>query len=309
MTVTVAPEVGSLVIDLGAGTVIEGGTFGTYGATNLPLPSLPVGSILRSITVDTVLEATDNDNWASDLSVLLDPTPGTPGGDFSVEITNGTDPLGGALQLDWPSGADAPPVTPLMDTKTDADWAAAGTIDLNSTGLFLGNAFAGPTTGGTWSGTITLTYDVVSGSAYGTWAAGPFPSMLPLTDSTSTTDFDGGGLQTGIEWVVGGDPTDGSDDPGLAPTVDNTSDVTYLLYTYRLSDAAAADANTTVRTEYGTDLSGWNNNIDDGAGDGVITDPPVDVPGEDYSLVTVKIPKSLEVGGMLYARLNVTITP
>ena len=62
VTVTVAPEIGILVIDLGAGTVIEGGTFGTYGATNLPLPALPPGSILRSIVVDAVLEATDSGN-------------------------------------------------------------------------------------------------------------------------------------------------------------------------------------------------------------------------------------------------------
>ncbi|MDA0767043.1 MAG: hypothetical protein O3A92_09495 [Verrucomicrobia bacterium] len=309
VTVTVLPETTTYVIDLGAGTVIEGSTSGTYGLGSLPLPALPVGSILRKVEANLALEATDNDNWASELAFLIDPTPGTPGGDYSLGICNGSH-FGATLELGWPGAADNGPVTPLVDTKTDADWSALGDIDLNSSGVFLGNGYGGPTVGGTWSGTITLTYDVVGGaSPYDTWSAGPFPSMLPLTDSTSTVDFDGGGLQTGIEWVVGGDPTDGSDDAGLAPTVDSTSDVTYLLYTYRLSDAAAADANTTVRTEYGTDLSSWNNNIDDGVADGVITDPPVDVPGEDYSLVTVKIPKSLELGGALYVRLNVTIAP
>ncbi len=154
---------------------------------------------------------------------------------------------------------------------------------------------------------LTVQSTVVS-NPYDLWAAGPFPSTLPLTDPDPEIDFDGGGLDTGIEWVVGGDPTDGADDSSVAPTVDADSDPTYLLYTYRLSDAAAADVNTTVKVEYGSDLSGWNNNIDDGVADGVITDPPVDVPSEDYSLVTVKIPKSLEVGGKLFARLAVAVT-
>jgi hypothetical protein len=55
VTVSVQAETSTLVIDLGAGTVIAGGTVGTYGATNLPLPALPVGSILRSIAANTVL--------------------------------------------------------------------------------------------------------------------------------------------------------------------------------------------------------------------------------------------------------------
>lgn len=109
----------TLVIDLGtspAGTSIEGGTFIGTGPTNLPLPALPAGSILKSIAVDAVLESGD-DNYASDLSLLLDPTPGTPGGDFSVEITNGPTPLGGAaLDLNWPTSANAGPGTALIDT-------------------------------------------------------------------------------------------------------------------------------------------------------------------------------------------------
>jgi hypothetical protein len=146
-----------------------------------------------------------------------------------------------------------------------------------------------------------------TGGPYDTWAAGPFPSGNPLTDTDPDADFDGGGLDTGIEWVVGGDPTDGSDDPSVTPTSDSSSDPTYLLFTYCLTDDATADVNTTVKVEYGTDLASWNNNVDDGVADEVITDAPVDVPGEDYSLVTVKIPKSLAVAGSLFARLDVVV--
>ncbi|MCF7730616.1 MAG: carboxypeptidase regulatory-like domain-containing protein [Akkermansiaceae bacterium] len=210
---TEAPPTTTMVIDLGTGTVIEGGTFGTYGAspgfpTNLPLPALPAGSILRAIAVDTVLQATTNDNFASDLAVLLDPTPATPGGDFSVGITNGTTDFGQTLKLDWPGGNDGTPGTPLVDTKTDADWSAAGLIDLSTTGLFLGNAFGGPILGGTWSGTITLSYDLVGGgSDYATWAtlhAGGQPPNL---------DFNHDGVANGIAYFMGKDGL--ATNPGL----------------------------------------------------------------------------------------------
>jgi hypothetical protein len=198
VTVIVPPPTASLVIDLGtspAGTTIAGGTFIGTGPTNLPLPTLPAGSILRSIAVSAKLEATDNDNYASDLSLLLDPTPGAPGGDFSVEITNGITPLGGtALNLDWPATADGGEGTELIDTKTDANWAAVAPIDLATTGLFLGNAFGGPTVGGTWSGTITLTYDLVSPSSpYDTWSGGqPFAN-----------DSNGDGVKNGLAFLLG----------------------------------------------------------------------------------------------------------
>jgi hypothetical protein len=198
----VAPPTATLVIDLGtspAGTTIEGGTFIGSGPTNLPLPTLPVGSILRSIAVNTKLEATDNENYASDLALLLDPTPGTPGGDFSVEITNGTLPLGGAaLNLDWPASADGGVGTLLANTKTDATWAAAGPIDLATTGLFLGNAYQNESwvspQGATWSGTITLTYDIVgAASKYEDWANGEL-----FEDDTN-----GDGVKNGLAFLLG----------------------------------------------------------------------------------------------------------
>jgi hypothetical protein len=216
VTVTVAPEIATLVIDLGtspAGTAIEGGAFIGSGPTNLPLPAVPAGSILKSIAVDAVLEATDNGNYASDLSLLLDPTPGTPGGDFSVEITNGTGPLGGAaLDLNWPSSAEAGVGTNLVDTKTEADWAAAGAIDLSTTGMFLGNAFGTAPAGGTWSGTITLTYEVGSGvpsDSYSTWATGNEPFA---------GDANGDGVADGLAFLLGA-ATPATDATSLLPTV------------------------------------------------------------------------------------------
>lgn len=230
VTVTVAPQpipTTTLVINLGAGTVIEGGTFGTYGVGNLPLPALPPGSILRSITVNTKLEATDNENFASDLSVLLDPTPGAPGGDFSVEITNGTTPLGGtALDLNWPAAAEAGVGTVLSDTKTDANWAAAGVIDLNTTGLFLGNSYGGPILGGTWSGTITLTYDLVGGgSPFSTWSGG----------AAFNADKNGDGVANGLAFLLGAANPD-QNALALRPAV--SKDANGLVLTFNMLNAA-----------------------------------------------------------------------
>jgi hypothetical protein len=187
--------VNSLVIDLGtspSGTTIPGVTFIGSGPTNLPIPALPPGSVLRSIVMNTVLEATTNDNFASDLSLLLDPTPETPGVDFSVEITNGITPFGAALSLEWPGSAEVGPVTPLADTKTDADF---GVIDLSSTGLFLGNAYGSAAAGGTWSGTITLAFDTVpSGSPFEIWATG---------DEPFEGDANGDGVIDGMAFLLG----------------------------------------------------------------------------------------------------------
>ena len=297
------PPTTTLVIDLGtspAGTTIAGGTFGSYVAatgfpTNLPLPTLPAGSILRSISLNTTLVATDNENFASDLSLLLDPTPGSPGGDFSVEITNGTSPLGGsALNLNWPASADNGVGTALVDTKTNAAWSSVGSIDLATTGLFLGNAFGGPTVGGTWSGTITLTYDLVGGvSDYDTWSGG----------AAADIDTNGDGVDNGVAWALGAaDPN--ANAIGLLPTLDNTSDATYVIFKFNRSDAANGDPKTNIAVEYGNDLVGWTTAVDNDDVDIIVT------PGTPTDEVQVKLKRStLGAPGRIFARLNVVVTP
>jgi hypothetical protein len=265
VTVTVAPEIATLVINLGTsplGTTIEGGAFIGSGPTNLPLPAVPGGSILKSIAVDAVLEATDNNNFASDLSLLLDPTPGTPGDDFTVEITNGTSPFGGAaLNLDWPAGANAGVGTALIDTKTEAAWAAAGPIDLSTTGLFLGNSFGGPTIGGTWSGTITLTYEVGSGGGnnFNDWIAGfNVGAQNGLGD-----DPDGDGVDSGVENFFGTEPD--SFTQGLVPGTVDTGAGTFT-FTHPQTGTIADDLSAAYR--WSKDLQSFNA---DGAADGAGT--------------------------------------
>jgi hypothetical protein len=163
-------------------------------------------------------------------------------------------------------------------------------------------------TGGNTIGTHTIAAEfpgalVGGGSPYDTWAGGPFSGTL--TDPAPSLDFDFGGLKTGLEWVLGGDPTDGSDDAGIAPTFDNTTNPDFFIFTYRRDDDAAADANTTIKVEYGSDLAGWTEAV---AGADIIITPDDDGAAAGIDLVEVKIRRTLAVGGKLFARLNVVVT-
>ena len=148
-----------------------------------------------------------------------------------------------------------------------------------------------------FAGTGTVT--IGGGTAYDSWAGGSF--LGTLTDPSPSLDFDGGGLATGIEWVVGGDPTDPSDDAGLAPTA--TTDSTYLVFAYKRTSAANSDPNTAIKVEYGTALAGWNDALD--GVDSVV----IEVTPGSPDIVVVKIPKTLaSPGTKLFARLNVVVT-
>lgn len=138
---------------------------------------------------------------------------------------------------------------------------------------------------------------------YQAWTEG-FPT---LTDIDSSLDFDGGGLTTGLEWVLGGNPTIASDDAGNVPTLDN-SDPNFFKFVFKRRDDAALDSNTKIVVEYGSDLSGWRNTTVHGVIDGVTTDASVDL-GGGFHQVTVSIPKTLAVGGKLFARLGVSGLP
>ena len=149
--------------------------------------------------------------------------------------------------------------------------------------------------------------EVMAGTAigYSVWAGG-FPG---LTDPDPTLDFDGGGLATGLEWVLGGDPTDPSDDAGLVPTIDATSDPDgKLLFTFRRNIDAHEDENTTIMVEYGNDLVGWTAAVHEGEGAEDITISVVPNGfGTGIDAVTVALPQALAADGKLFVRLNVEV--
>lgn len=299
VTVTVEAATTTLVIDLGStpGTVIEGGIFIGTGPTNLPLPELPPGSILRSIAVNTTLVATDNENFPNDLTVLLDPTPETPGDDFSLRITGPTPThIFGppTATLTWADGAGSAG-TPLIDTKTHHDWPDVAPIDLATTGLFLGNAYGGPTLGGTWSGTITLTYDQVeAGSPYENWAGGePFAG-----------DANGDGVSNGLAFLLGAANPQASV-LGLLPAI--SEDDGGLVLSFSMLNAASRGT-AVLSVEHSSDLG----NIDPWSAVFVPeTTTSVDgvsftvTPGSPLNGVTAIVPHTEASGGKLFGRLSV----
>ena len=142
-------------------------------------------------------------------------------------------------------------------------------------------------------------------AGYGTWAQGPFAG--PLGNTSPSLDFDGGGLATGIEWVVGGDPTVGSDDAGRTPTFNN-SDPNNFVFTYKRRDAAQADPKTTIEVQHSTDLSAGSWTTAANGVNGVSIDAS-GVPEAGFHTVVVSIPKALAAGGKLFARLKTVVAP
>jgi alpha-galactosidase len=180
---------------------------------------------------------------------------------------------------------------------------SAGTLQLqvNQNAVLKDNAINSLNTASPIADDTTL----VVGAYYTAWTKGPFQGTLG--DTNPGLDFDGGSLPTGIEWVVGGDPTHGGDDAGLAPTIDATTDPGgKFLFTYRRRDAAHLDPNTAIAVEYGSDLNDWTTAIHQGtdAQQITITEAPGD-PG--FSQVTVALPDSLAVSGKLLVRLKVVV--
>jgi hypothetical protein len=141
-------------------------------------------------------------------------------------------------------------------------------------------------------------------SGYSDWALGPF--LGTLSDTDPALDFDGGGLASAIEWVTGGDPTDSADDASVTPICDNTTDPDFFIFTYRRSDLANTDENTTIVVEYGSDLNGWTPAVDDATN--VIITPTDEGGGAGIDLVQVKLKRStLAIDNKLFARLKVIV--
>jgi hypothetical protein len=152
-------------------------------------------------------------------------------------------------------------------------------------------------------GTGTLTVGTPQ-TPYEQWFAGPFPSGQPLTDPDPELDFDGGSLPTGIEWIVGGDPTNDSDDAALAPAIQAAAEPGFHTITYRLGNEAAGDSGTDAFIEYSTNLTSWTRAIDNGDTIRVTTSP-----GGTFATVEVKLKDTLAPEGRIYARLKATINP
>lgn len=123
-------------------------------------------------------------------------------------------------------------------------------------------------------------------------------------------DTDGDGIENLIEYVIGGNPANHPDND-LMPTAEPvTADLDglpgsedYLEFTYRRTDLAHQDASVSIKVEWASDLAGpW---LDASVTPGVYFDEQAG--GAGVQLIKVDLPRSLETGGRLFARLNVLI--
>ena len=125
-------------------------------------------------------------------------------------------------------------------------------------------------------------------------------------------DSDNDSISNAIEYVIGGNPANKADS-SLLPTIslvsadpdNNSTNESYLLFTYRRTDLAKNDPRTTIRCEWGNSLVGaWNHATGTA---GVVTIEEPNALGANFGLVRVFIPRTYAVNGRLFARLNVTI--
>ena len=117
-------------------------------------------------------------------------------------------------------------------------------------------------------------------------------------------DANNDGVANGLAWVLGATDKNANALP-LLPTMDNTSDPDFFIFTYRRDDDANTDPNTTIKAEYGSTLAAWTPAVHDGTD--IIITPTDEGAGVGIDLVQVKIRRTLAVGGKLFARLKAEV--
>ncbi|QJE94768.1 beta strand repeat-containing protein [Luteolibacter luteus] len=156
------------------------------------------------------------------------------------------------------------------------------------------------------SGTLAISgNDIVltvsAGNAYSSWAAG----FAGLSNTDFEFDFDGDGLGTGLEWVLGGDPTL-NDSASIQPTATASAGSGITLSFRREEDSIGVAG---LKVEYGSSLGSWPNSVVIGAASAGPDANGVTVTidtTQDPDVVTVTIPASNAASGKLFARLVAT---
>jgi autotransporter-associated beta strand protein len=135
---------------------------------------------------------------------------------------------------------------------------------------------------------------VSTGTPFSNWSNGAAP------DADANND----GVQNAVAWALGAeDPNENAID--LLPTLDNTSDPTYVHFSFNRSNAAEADPNTAITVEFGNTLTGWTTAVDDNDNVEIET-----TAGSPKDTVVVKLKRStLGADDQLFVRLRIMVTP
>jgi fibronectin-binding autotransporter adhesin len=197
-------------------------------------------------------------------------------------------------------------ITPasLVNFTEEAKTFTLATTTVGISGLNPGeitvDATAFPGTG-TWSVTtsgnlLQLSYTPGSGDAYGNWE-----TLNGITGAGANTDSDGDGIPNGIEFVIGGDPSD-SPSSALLPTA--TVDADNVTFIFRRTDEAASY---NPYVEYGSSLTVNDWATAQGGVDNVVITEDNNFYGGNVDRVRVVIPRALATGGKLFARLRIEV--
>ena len=148
------------------------------------------------------------------------------------------------------------------------------------------------------TGTGKLSVTTGAGGDYNSWEL-----ANNIAGAGANTDSDADGIDNGIEFVIGGDPSGpNSDSRALMPVV--TTDANYINFVFRRTDAAAAY---NPYVQYGSTLAlnSWTK-AQPGVS-GVLISEDNEFYGAGVDRVTVKIPRTLAVGGKLFTQLRIDI--
>ena len=138
-------------------------------------------------------------------------------------------------------------------------------------------------------------------SAYDTWAT--TTHGLSGANAAFDFDYDNDGIDNGLEWILGGNPTV-NDNPSILPTVTGSAASGLTLVFNR---AAASVSETTLSVEWDSDLSGgFANTAVVGTVDSGPAPITIDIDAPLAGKVTITIPASYALNGKLFARLHAT---
>lgn len=223
----------------------------------------------------------------------------------NTSVTAGTLSLGnGTANTSLANTAD---VSVASGATLNLNYAGTDTIDgltingvAKSPGIWGSASSGAPNTDPqlTGSGTLTVTTGP-SASAYDTWASG---FSLTGPNAAFDFDFDNDGIDNGLEWILGGNPTTNS--AGILPNA-TTNPAGDLILSFTREEDAIPE--TTLIVEFGTDLASWPKQATIGGtssgpdANGVTVNIDTGASPDD---VTVTIPASNAPAGKIFARLK-----
>jgi hypothetical protein len=192
-------------------------------------------------------------------------------------------------------------------TITSSGGGAIGTYTLlTAPGGITGNAPTNVILPAGWSATVSvsggtnllLNVTAVPVTGYASWAGG----------ATFIADSNNDRVPNGLAWVLGA-ATPSVRATGLLPVGDGTTDPDYYIYTYRRSDAAFADPQTSIVAQYGSDLAGWTNAVHDSTNIIITTADNFYATSPGVDKVEVKVKRILGANSRVFVRLRVTASP